>query len=92
MAREDLRTETSFARDAIDLIDALRAQGFCAGLADTPGAWDVAVTGSLGEITPVLAERLRARGSWAAAVHAGERFYVVEAAAEPVPRREVVTV
>jgi hypothetical protein len=87
MPREALRIETPFSRDAIDLIDALRAHGFRAGLAGTPGTWDVAVTGSLSEIAPVLAERLAGQGTSAAAVYAGERLFVVEAAPEPVRQR-----
>jgi hypothetical protein len=87
MAREALRIETPLSRDAIDLIDAFRAHGFQAGLADTPGTWDVAVTGSVGEIVPVLAERLTAQENAAAVVHAAGRFYLIEAAGEPVPQR-----
>jgi hypothetical protein len=92
MAPEALRIETSSSRDAIDLIDAFHAHGFQAGLADTPGAWDVAVTGSVGAIVSVLSERLAAQGNAAAVVHATGGFYLVEAAAEPVPQRAVVAV
>jgi hypothetical protein len=83
MAPEALRIEMRSSHDAIDLIDAFRERGFEAGLADAPGAWDVAVAGSVNEIAPVLADEEIP----AAVVHAAGRLYLVEAAAEPVPSR-----
>lgn len=85
MTREALRIELTSSHHAIDLIDAFRACGLEAGLADTPGTWDVAVAGSVDEIAPVLA----AEGLPAALVHADGRLYLVEPVAEPVPRRAV---
>jgi hypothetical protein len=86
--REALRIEMLSSHDAIDLIDAFRARGFEAALADAPGTWDVAATGSVNEIAPVLADEEIP----VAVVHVAGRLYVVEAAAEPVPRRAVEAV
>jgi hypothetical protein len=88
MAPEALRIEMRSSHDAIDLIDAFRARGFEAGLASSPGTWDVAVTGSVDEIVPVLADQEIPL----AVVHAFGRVYLVEAAGEPVPRQAVEAV
>lgn len=88
MAREALRIGMLSSQDAIDLIDEFRGRGFEAGLADTPGAWDVAVACSVDEIVPVLT----AKKIPLAVVHAGGRLYLVEAAVEPVPTRAVEVV
>ena len=83
MAPEALRIEMRSSHEAIDLIDAFRARGFEAELADAAGAWDISVTGSVDEIVPVLA----AEEIPLALVHSAGRLYLVEAAAEPVPTR-----
>jgi hypothetical protein len=88
MAPEALRIEMGSSHEAIDLIDAFRARGFEAGLADTPGTWDVAVAGSVNDVARVLADKEIP----VALVRAAGRLYLVEAAAEPVPMRAVEAV
>jgi hypothetical protein len=92
MAPEALRIETVSSGEAIDLIDAFRARGFRAGLAERPGTWDVEVTGTVDAIAPILGEHLARHGSLAAAVHVGDDLYIVEAAPEPVEPRILVEV
>src|SRR5690242_12037932 len=90
MAPEALQIEMWSSHEAIDLIDAFRAEGLEAGLADAPGAWDVAVACSMDEIVPVLA----AEEIPFALVHASGRLYLIEAEPQPglVPARALEAV
>jgi hypothetical protein len=90
-----VRVEASRIREAIELIDTLRPLGYRAGLADTPGAWDVAVERDgmsarelLDRIAPVLARWVAAHDKSPAAVHIGERLYIVPARAPATVRTE----
>jgi hypothetical protein len=77
------RIELECSRDAINLIDAFRARRIAAALAETPGAWHVAVEhgagGALrGDIAGILATWLGERGLPATLVHLGPSLYLVE--------------
>jgi hypothetical protein len=82
----DVRIESPRSRDSIDLIDTFRHAGFHAGLADTPGTWDVAVeqaprSGHLvDQVASVLEDWLADHGRSSATLYAGDRLYVVEGA------------
>jgi hypothetical protein len=72
-----IRIDTARIADGIGLVDAFRAAGFAAGLADVPGTWDVEVDAPLDDVASALLEWMERNGRELMLAHADGRAYLV---------------
>ncbi len=81
---DEILVESARVADALSLIDAFRGAGLDAGLAESPGTWDVVVrSADLGTVTAELARWMRATGRELMLAHDGALSYLVS---EPAVR------
>lgn len=73
---DGVRIEAAHVADGIGLVDAFRAAGFDARLADRAGTWDVEVAGRLDEVAPLLRDWAATRGRDPLLAHANGCDYL----------------